>query len=75
MCYVWILGFLSLLLGILSPLMFLESQALSNGLGGLAGAMQAMAIYYTTYEMFVEEKYEKTVPERRQKKGRRRRDN
>ena len=76
MCYVQIPGALSLLLGILSPWVFLKSQAVSNGLSGLAGAMQAMVIYYVTYEVFVEEKAEKIeiVAGRIQKRGRRRRD-
>lgn len=63
-------GVLSLLLGILSPWVFLKSQAVSEGLGGLAGAMQAMVIYYATYEVFVEEKAEKIVAGILQRRGR-----
>ena len=41
--------------------MFLKSQAVSDGLCGLAGAMQAMVIHYATYKVFVEEKAQKIV--------------
>lgn len=73
MCYVWIPAAISLGLGMASPLTYVRSPAVSNGLAGMAGAMQAMVIYYATYEVFIEERIEDmaAIELRRRRRARR----
>lgn len=49
---------MSLGLGIASPLSYVQSEAVSNGLAGLAASCHGIVIYYATYEEHVEEKAE-----------------
>lgn len=73
MCYIWIPALMSLGLSIASPLSYVRSEAVSNGLAGLAAFCHGMVIYYATYEEHVEEKAEDVGSTEMRDRGRRRR--
>lgn len=61
MCYVWVLALMSLELSIASPLSYVQSEAVSNGLAGLAAFCHGVLIYHVNYEEHVEDKVEDVV--------------